>query len=341
MRPLERRTAAPLRDAGRILREVGHMPQDLELSYLRAASQVFDRPLLICETNALMIGQYLAGRMMREEPAAPRASRFIGEEQFDREGDQLRWKGYARTGSVARISLIGELVNRGAWMGASSGLTSYEGFAEQLERAAADDEVRSIVLDVNTPGGEAGGMIETARKVREIAQRKPVHAVVNSLGGLGRLRTGERRERDRRHGKRVTWFDRRCLRAFRPQQVPGRARCQGHGPACGQAQGGRSSLRAPRGRRAGQSSRPHRLPDGPVRGACQRPSGDHRRGGARDGSQMCSRHRLPWKWGSPTGSERWRALSRTSTAPGKGASSQEKGLETCRTMNSRAMPARA
>lgn len=157
------------------------MPQDLELSYLRAASQVFDRPLLICETNALMIGQYLAGRMMREEPAAPRASRFIGEEQFDREGDQLRWKGYARTGSVARISLIGELVNRGAWMGASSGLTSYEGFAEQLERAAADDEVRSIVLDVNTPGGEAGGMIETARKVREIAQRKPVHAVVNSL----------------------------------------------------------------------------------------------------------------------------------------------------------------
>lgn len=74
MRPLERRTAAPLRDAGRILREVGHMPQDLELSYLRAASQVFDRPLLICETNALMIGQYLAGRMMREEPAAPRAA---------------------------------------------------------------------------------------------------------------------------------------------------------------------------------------------------------------------------------------------------------------------------
>uniref|UniRef100_UPI003BAB7203 S49 family peptidase n=1 Tax=Stappia sp. TaxID=1870903 RepID=UPI003BAB7203 len=157
------------------------MPQDLELSYLRAASQVFDRPLLICETNALMIGQYLAGRMMREEPAAPRANRFIGEEQFDREGDQLRWKGYARTGSVARISMIGELVNRGAWMGASSGLTSYEGFAEQLDRAAADDEVHSIVLDVNTPGGEAGGMIETARKVREIAQRKPVHAVVNSL----------------------------------------------------------------------------------------------------------------------------------------------------------------
>lgn len=157
------------------------MPQDLELSYLRAASQVFDRPLLLCETNALMIGQYLAGRMMREEPAAPRASRFIGEEQFDREGDQLRWKGYAKIGSVARISMIGELVNRGAWMGASSGLTSYEGFVEQLGRAAADDEVRAIVVDANTPGGEAGGMIETARRLREVAQVKPVYAVVNSL----------------------------------------------------------------------------------------------------------------------------------------------------------------
>ena len=84
-------------------------------------------------------------------------------------------------GGVAIVGVQGSLVNRGAWIGASSGLMSYEGIAAQLDAADADEDVQNIVLDVNSPGGEATGMIALAEKVRDVNSRKPITAVVNDV----------------------------------------------------------------------------------------------------------------------------------------------------------------
>ncbi|MET1410710.1 S49 family peptidase [Roseibium sp. HPY-6] len=152
-----------------------------ELSYLRAASQVFDTPLLLSQSQGLLIGEYLAARMLGQAMPEPQGNRFRGEEVIEPGVNGPEWQGYARIGNVARIQLMGELVNRGAWMGSYSGMTSYEGFTEALTRAAADSEVSTILLDVNSPGGQAAGMIEAARLVRSVAEQKPVIAIVNSL----------------------------------------------------------------------------------------------------------------------------------------------------------------
>jgi len=157
------------------------MPEINELSYLRAASQVFDTPLLLSQSQGLLIGEYLAARMLGQSTPEPQGNRFRGEEVIEQGVNGPEWQGYAREGNVARIQLMGELVNRGAWMGSYSGMTSYEGFTEQLTRAAADPEVSTILLDVNSPGGQAAGMMETARLVRSVSEQKPVVAVVNSL----------------------------------------------------------------------------------------------------------------------------------------------------------------
>jgi signal peptide peptidase SppA len=77
--------------------------------------------------------------------------------------------------------MIGELVNRGAWVGASSGLVSYEGFIYQMKRAADDSNTRAIMLDLESPGGEAIGAFEAAAIVRQVAEKKPVIALVNGL----------------------------------------------------------------------------------------------------------------------------------------------------------------
>jgi signal peptide peptidase SppA len=151
------------------------------LRYLRAASHVFGTPLLLTESQSLLIGEYLAARVLGRDIPEPQGNRFQGEEVFQNEGLGPEWQGYARIGSAARISLMGELVNRGAWMGSYSGMTAYEGFSEQLSRAVADPEVATILLDVNTPGGAAHGMTETARRIKAAAAEKPVVAVVNSL----------------------------------------------------------------------------------------------------------------------------------------------------------------
>lgn len=149
---------------------------DNDLMFARIASQFFGRPLLIRPQEAELVGAYLRSRM---DGAGPDASRFTGENQFD--DQSKRWKGYRVEGSVGIVTVLGELVNRGAWLGASSGLTSYEGIAQQARSAANDDKVERIALDIQSPGGEAVGMAETSRLIRSISKEKPVTAIVNGM----------------------------------------------------------------------------------------------------------------------------------------------------------------
>ncbi len=147
-----------------------------DLLFAHVASRFFGVPLLLRQPEAEVIAHYLRSRMLG---AGPDANRFVGREEFD--PATRRWKGYRRVGSVGIVSIIGELVNRGAWLGAASGLTSYEGILAQVRAAAEDSAVKAIVLDINSPGGEAAGMADTARQIRKIAGNKRLVAVVNSM----------------------------------------------------------------------------------------------------------------------------------------------------------------
>ncbi|MDP1526418.1 MAG: S49 family peptidase [Rhodocyclaceae bacterium] len=80
---------------------------------------------------------------------------------------------------IAVIPIHGSLVKRALGMEAASGLTSYSEIATMLEAAIADPQVAGILLDIDSPGGEASGSFELARRVREVAAVKPVWAVAN------------------------------------------------------------------------------------------------------------------------------------------------------------------
>ena len=85
----------------------------------------------------------------------------------------------AAPGGIAVIPIHGSLVKRSLGMEASSGLTSYGEIAAMLDAALADPHVSGILLDIDSPGGEASGSFELARRVREVAAVKPVWAVAN------------------------------------------------------------------------------------------------------------------------------------------------------------------
>jgi len=80
---------------------------------------------------------------------------------------------------TAIIRVHGTLVNRGGWIGSYSGLTSMEGLRHQLRSAIADDDVRSVVLDLDSPGGQAAGAFETAALAHELAAKKRTIAVID------------------------------------------------------------------------------------------------------------------------------------------------------------------
>lgn len=148
---------------------------------MQIADRVLGRPLLLHPQKAEVILHVLQGRLPIDAGAlaalGPEANRFVGTYQDDRG----KTRTYRVDGGVAMISIVGSLVNRGAWLGTSSGMVSYEGLARQIGDAASDPKVRSILLDIDSPGGEATGMFTLAAKVREVAAIKPVVAVVNDM----------------------------------------------------------------------------------------------------------------------------------------------------------------
>ncbi len=79
--------------------------------------------------------------------------------------------------SIAVIPVFGTLVRRTNGLEAASGLTSYSELAARLQAASADPAVRGVLLEIDSPGGEAGGVFELAEQVRTLAQHKPVWAV--------------------------------------------------------------------------------------------------------------------------------------------------------------------
>lgn len=157
--------------------------------YLRIAAKVFDRPLMILPSQAQAVGDFLAARIHGGDAPAyeakrrvPSASRFEGESVGVGDPEDGYWtEFYRRVGSVALVTVEGELVNRGAWVGASSGLTSYEGVMAQLTRAANDSKVSRVILDIDSPGGEAVGAMEFAGFVRKLNSVKPVTAIANGM----------------------------------------------------------------------------------------------------------------------------------------------------------------
>jgi signal peptide peptidase SppA len=86
---------------------------------------------------------------------------------------------------VATIPIHGQLSNRPSWYSTALGFGSYQQVRAALAAAGADYSVKGVVLDVDSPGGDLAGCVETAGAVRALQARKPVAAFVDGLGASG------------------------------------------------------------------------------------------------------------------------------------------------------------
>ncbi len=80
---------------------------------------------------------------------------------------------------MAIIPIHGALINRfgGSW----GFVTGYNYIRRMMNAALEDDDVKLIVFDVDSPGGEAAGCFELATEIRASRTGKPSIAVVDSL----------------------------------------------------------------------------------------------------------------------------------------------------------------
>lgn len=143
------------------------------------ASRIYGVPLLIHPDKAAIIAAVLEERLDVAEPStsAPQGSRFVG--TTNRQGGRIAMTRAAS--GIALITIEGTLVNRGAWLNTYSGMTSYEGIAAQVGEASADPEIKAIILDLDSPGGEATGMFSAAAAIRDARKSKRVIAVIDDM----------------------------------------------------------------------------------------------------------------------------------------------------------------
>lgn len=130
------------------------------------ASRLYGTPLLVARSKLEIILAVLGERVGWPEPqaAVPMPS--------------SRAQPDAPPG-IAVIPIYGTLVRRALGLEAASGLTSYGEIAATVEAALADPAVTGILLDVDSPGGEAGGVFELAERIRAADAEKPVWAIAS------------------------------------------------------------------------------------------------------------------------------------------------------------------
>ncbi len=83
---------------------------------------------------------------------------------------------------IARIPVAGPLFRYGNLFTECSGATSYEEMAREFMTALNDSQVKAIVLDVDSPGGEVNGCAEMAELVFNARGRKPIVAHISGDG---------------------------------------------------------------------------------------------------------------------------------------------------------------
>jgi len=113
-------------------------------------------------------------------------ARHVAGEKLSAEEIQTRIYGAVRPlerqiNRVAVLPLFGTIFPRANMMTDISGATSAERFGAQFAELVKDPNVNAIVLDVNSPGGQIGGIEEVSRQIYDARGQKPIVAVANHL----------------------------------------------------------------------------------------------------------------------------------------------------------------
>ena len=150
-----------------------------------ALSAVYGQPLLVSQARLEQVLAYLESRALggvaegagEVLPPLPPAAAFAVDLYKTEAGTQ------ADPNRIAVIPVHGTMLRRGGFMNASSGVISYAEISRAVRAAMEDPAVRGVLLDLDTPGGEAGGVFDLAEELAAMraSSGKPLWCVANEM----------------------------------------------------------------------------------------------------------------------------------------------------------------
>lgn len=157
---------------------------------MRLAAEAFETPLMIDARKATTIATVFGPRLLGSsavvidhegvEHSIHRQHAGVVGEPVRRVLEKREMFGFMRVGAVGIIPIEGTLVRKGAFLGQSSGETSYEGLSAQVARAM-DPAVRGVAFEVDSFGGMANGAFALADQIHELSQAKPTIAILTDF----------------------------------------------------------------------------------------------------------------------------------------------------------------
>lgn len=159
------------------------------MKYAHIASRILSRPILLEPRYASVFFSAFGSRMGIDRLV--NAEGVEGSVVSHIESYQVRkqrfakgvYEPYAIMGNgVAVISMEGSLVQKTGNLDPESGMQGYDGVAAKLDAAINDQKVSSILLNIDSPGGEVSGAFDLADKIASMrGGKKPIVAYANDM----------------------------------------------------------------------------------------------------------------------------------------------------------------
>ena len=151
------------------------------------ASRALDKPLLLDPGYARTFFSALSTRLGVTQLVDAQGEVMTGEKMHIEASSFMnsrdRQRPYQVLEGVAVVPVSGTLVHKFGHVHPYSGMTGYDGIIARVQAAIADPEVKGILMDMDTPGGEVAGCFDAAQTIRSLAQEggKPLWAVADDM----------------------------------------------------------------------------------------------------------------------------------------------------------------
>jgi ClpP class serine protease len=155
----------------------------MAIDYPMLAQRLFNTPLMIHEDKLEVVIAALADRfgiasLFRSDGSMAKLLVDETSPYAQPAAEQDRYRSYQLTDDgVAIIPVRGTLVQRLGSLQPYSGMTGYDGIRINFLQALDDDDVRAIVFDVDSPGGEVSGCFDLVDAIYDARGSKPIRAI--------------------------------------------------------------------------------------------------------------------------------------------------------------------
>lgn len=158
------------------------------MNYPQIASRVLNTPLLLEPAYARVFFSALGSRLNIAELKDEQGAIDMGQKlRVDaRTYNKTRTNSWGEeevlfqvVDGIALLDVKGTLAHKSGYLKPYSGMTGYDGIINRYAMMLAESDVKGVLMDMHTPGGEVSGCFDTADRLRQMAQQagKPLWAM--------------------------------------------------------------------------------------------------------------------------------------------------------------------